>query len=265
MDETLIPERYLSSFITLSSFYVWLFLLLKQPQTLYISPFPSCFKCSRVPFPLTGFHLRVKWLLCASFLSPLQFKVDGEWWTWIDYERFQELIRIYEETGGQWSFSALDYMAKTPSWALFGAKEQGFDPADTRFQRRSKTKDISGCWDAKEKAISTEHKSQGSKGQFYHWKKAFYLFFIFLFLLRKANRNSVSSSLFVPSFSFLSATGPEDCTVDVPPLLFGVFKTVAPSPSDLMRPNEVPSESDGFLYVKMYPDVNVYQSCNKWI
>lgn len=84
-------------------------------------------------------------LLCTSFLSPLQFKVDGDWWTWIDYERFQELVRIYEGTGGQRSFSALDYMAKTPHWALFGAQEQGFDPADTRFQRRSKTKDISGC------------------------------------------------------------------------------------------------------------------------
>ncbi|CAG12739.1 unnamed protein product, partial [Tetraodon nigroviridis] len=78
-------------------------------------------------------------------LAHTKFKVDGAWWTWIDYERFQELVRIYEETGGQRSFSALDYMAKTPSWALFGAQEQGFDPADTRFQRRSKPKDISGC------------------------------------------------------------------------------------------------------------------------
>lgn len=74
-----------------------------------------------------------------------KFKVDGEWWTWIDYERFQELVQAHEESGGQQSFSALDYMAKTPRWALFGADEQGFDPADTRFQRRNKTKDISGC------------------------------------------------------------------------------------------------------------------------
>lgn len=74
-----------------------------------------------------------------------QFKVDGEWWTWIDYERFQELVQIYEDSGGQRSFSALDYVSKTPLWALFGAQEQGFDPDDTRFQRRSKTKDISGC------------------------------------------------------------------------------------------------------------------------
>ncbi|KAM4627157.1 S-adenosyl-L-methionine-dependent tRNA 4-demethylwyosine synthase TYW1 [Polymixia lowei] len=73
-------------------------------------------------------------------IAHTKFKVEGEWWTWIDYERFQELIQAQ-----QGSFSALDYIAKTPSWALFGAHEQGFDPADTRFQRRNKTKDISGC------------------------------------------------------------------------------------------------------------------------
>lgn len=76
----------------------------------------------------------------------LQFKVDGEWWTWIDYERFQELILEYEESEGTKSFSAMDYMAKTPSWAIFGARERGFEPSDTRFQRKNKTKDISGCW-----------------------------------------------------------------------------------------------------------------------
>ncbi|XP_076002695.1 S-adenosyl-L-methionine-dependent tRNA 4-demethylwyosine synthase TYW1 isoform X1 [Genypterus blacodes] len=78
-------------------------------------------------------------------IAHTKFKVDGEWWTWIDYERFQELVRVHQESEGQRSFSALDYVAQTPSWALFGAGEQGFDPADTRFQRRNKTKDISGC------------------------------------------------------------------------------------------------------------------------
>uniref|UniRef100_A0A671PQP3 S-adenosyl-L-methionine-dependent tRNA 4-demethylwyosine synthase TYW1 n=1 Tax=Sinocyclocheilus anshuiensis TaxID=1608454 RepID=A0A671PQP3_9TELE len=78
-------------------------------------------------------------------LAHHKFKVDREWWTWIDYERFQELIQEYEESGGTKSFSAMDYMAKTPSWAIFGAQERGFDPSDTRFQRKNKTKDISGC------------------------------------------------------------------------------------------------------------------------
>lgn len=78
-------------------------------------------------------------------IAHTKFKVEGEWWTWIHYERFQELVQAQEESGGQQGFSALDYMAKTPSWALFGATEQGFEPVDTRFHRRNKTKDISGC------------------------------------------------------------------------------------------------------------------------
>ncbi|KAF0874758.1 TYW1 synthase, partial [Crocuta crocuta] len=74
-----------------------------------------------------------------------RFKIDGEWWTWIDYNRFQELVQEYEDSGGSADFSAKDYMAKTPHWALFGASEKGFDPKDTRYQRKNKSKDISGC------------------------------------------------------------------------------------------------------------------------
>lgn len=74
-----------------------------------------------------------------------KFKIGREWWTWIDYSRFQELIQEYEDSGGSKTFSAKDYMAKTPHWALFGANERGFDPKDTRYQRKNKSKDISGC------------------------------------------------------------------------------------------------------------------------
>ena len=76
------------------------------------------------------------------FFLFLQFKVDGEWWTWIDYPKFHELMKGYREN--QKIFSAEDYMAKTPSWAVFGSKEQGFDPIETRFYRK-KQKDIGGC------------------------------------------------------------------------------------------------------------------------
>ncbi|XP_062945407.1 S-adenosyl-L-methionine-dependent tRNA 4-demethylwyosine synthase TYW1 isoform X2 [Cynocephalus volans] len=73
------------------------------------------------------------------------FKIDGEWWTWINYNRFQELIQQYDDSGGSQTFGAKDYMARTPHWALFGASERGFDPKDTRYQRKNKSKDISGC------------------------------------------------------------------------------------------------------------------------
>ncbi|KAM9733441.1 LOW QUALITY PROTEIN: S-adenosyl-L-methionine-dependent tRNA 4-demethylwyosine synthase TYW1 [Menidia menidia] len=80
-------------------------------------------------------------------IAHTKFKLDGEWWTWIDYDRFQDLAGAQQAGGGggQPGFSALDYAAKTPAWALFGAREQGFDPAERRFQRRNKNKDISGC------------------------------------------------------------------------------------------------------------------------
>nr|CAD7196716.1 unnamed protein product [Timema douglasi] len=38
-----------------------------------------------------------------------------------------------------------DYMRKTPDWAVYGSSEQGFDPVETRWHRKSNTKDISGC------------------------------------------------------------------------------------------------------------------------
>lgn len=93
-----------------------------------------------------GVHILLSrfWLKFNVFIFS-QFKVDGEWWTWIDYERFQQLVQQYEESNGTKTFSSLDYMAKTPSWAVFGARERGFDPSDTRFQRKNKSKDISGC------------------------------------------------------------------------------------------------------------------------
>uniref|UniRef100_A0A8C9MM58 S-adenosyl-L-methionine-dependent tRNA 4-demethylwyosine synthase TYW1 n=1 Tax=Serinus canaria TaxID=9135 RepID=A0A8C9MM58_SERCA len=77
-------------------------------------------------------------------LAHSKFQVDGEWRTWIDYSRFQELVRERERSGGSRTFTAAEYMARTPPWALFGAKERGFDPLDVRFQRKNKARDTSG-------------------------------------------------------------------------------------------------------------------------
>lgn len=51
------------------------------------------------------------------------------WHTWIDYSRFFDLEARFRETGE--SFSAFDYCCLTPSWALIGSKEKGFNPSDT--------------------------------------------------------------------------------------------------------------------------------------
>ncbi|NXH87275.1 TYW1 synthase, partial [Edolisoma coerulescens] len=74
-----------------------------------------------------------------------KFQVEGEWRTWIDYGRFQELVREHERSGGARTFTAAEYTARTPPWALFGARERGFDPLDVRFQRKNKARDVSGC------------------------------------------------------------------------------------------------------------------------
>jgi len=59
-----------------------------------------------------------------------RFKVDGEWHTWIDYEKFHHLAQTAE-------FVSTDYMERTPSWALIGSTERGFDPNEMRWHRNS--------------------------------------------------------------------------------------------------------------------------------
>ncbi|NXT35051.1 TYW1 synthase, partial [Pelecanoides urinatrix] len=74
-----------------------------------------------------------------------KFKIKGEWCTWINYDRFQALVEEHERSGGSKTFTAADYAARTPRWALFGSRERGFDPLDVRYQRKNKARDISGC------------------------------------------------------------------------------------------------------------------------
>merc|ERR1712179_258732 len=78
-------------------------------------------------------------------LTHKKFKIDGEWWTWIDYPKFHELIKRYHESNGTETFGSIDYMARTPKWAVYGSKERGFDPAETRFHRNKSIKSDGGC------------------------------------------------------------------------------------------------------------------------
>ena len=65
--------------------------------------------------------------------------VTGErrWKTWIDYDKFQELA-TRAAADPTFAFGVEDYTAETPSWALFGANEEGFDPTDTRHRKKKK-------------------------------------------------------------------------------------------------------------------------------
>jgi len=71
-----------------------------------------------------------------------QFAVEGKdgrriWKTWIDYPKFQELSARHVQDP-TFTFSVEDYTAETPSWALFGSEEEGFDPTDTRHRKKKK-------------------------------------------------------------------------------------------------------------------------------
>lgn len=72
-----------------------------------------------------------------------QFAVDDpvtgkrRWRTWINYEKFQELAAKHEDDPS-FTFGVKDYVEDTPSWALYGAEEEGFDPTDTRHRKKRK-------------------------------------------------------------------------------------------------------------------------------
>ena len=76
-------------------------------------------------------------------LAHVKFKINEEWYTFIDYEKFHKLVREFDENGTP--FTSLDYIEKTPKWALFGSTEAGFDPSDSRHMRNKKNKNVSGC------------------------------------------------------------------------------------------------------------------------
>lgn len=79
-------------------------------------------------------------------LAKKKFCIEGQWHTWIDYERFHELIEKYYEDGS--TFTADDYMAPTPTWAVYDAEERGFDPIETRFRRTKDGKVVEFAYEA---------------------------------------------------------------------------------------------------------------------
>ncbi|KAK6638049.1 hypothetical protein RUM44_008474 [Polyplax serrata] len=69
-------------------------------------------------------------------IAKTKFLINGKWHTWIDYDRFHSLVKLYKSSNGQKTFTTDDYIFETPSWAVFGCSEQGFDPAETRWRRK---------------------------------------------------------------------------------------------------------------------------------
>lgn len=68
---------------------------------------------------------------CCILIAHEKFKINGEWYTHIDYDKFFELLESNDE------FCDLDYIKKTPSWAVWGSEDAGFNPDDTRYDRKA--------------------------------------------------------------------------------------------------------------------------------
>ncbi|KAE8100229.1 hypothetical protein FH972_018151 [Carpinus fangiana] len=66
---------------------------------------------------------------CVLLANTEKFKVNGKWFTWIDYEKFHDLV------ASEKPFNSMDYMAASPSWAVYGAEEGGFDPGQSRYRK----------------------------------------------------------------------------------------------------------------------------------
>jgi wyosine [tRNA(Phe)-imidazoG37] synthetase (radical SAM superfamily)/flavodoxin len=112
---------------------------------------------ARKTSPVYGIATEHQHSCCVLIAREDKFKVAGDWHTWIDYNKFDELIADYYSkvailkaqlrAGGSedvyrkemqaldQGLQATDYMRKTPSWALYNSSERGFDPSENRFRR----------------------------------------------------------------------------------------------------------------------------------
>ncbi|CRH00414.1 tRNA-YW synthesizing protein, putative [Plasmodium relictum] len=71
---------------------------------------------------------------CSILIAKKIFKINNKWFTWIDYEKFQSLVKQNKD------FNAIDYCAETPEWAIVGSVEKGFSPCDKRIYTKGKNK-----------------------------------------------------------------------------------------------------------------------------
>ncbi|EDO05698.1 Wyosine base formation family protein [Babesia bovis T2Bo] len=71
---------------------------------------------------------------CCVLVANTSYRINGKWHTWIDYDKFHELAMSGHE------FHGIDYSIETPDWGLYGSKEEGFDPVDTRVYTKGRKK-----------------------------------------------------------------------------------------------------------------------------
>lgn len=77
-----------------------------------------------LPYELAAEHAHSNCILIAN----TRFKINGEWHTYIAFDKFFELLKKGDD------FTYMDYLEKTPEWALYG--NGGFAPGNERVIRK---------------------------------------------------------------------------------------------------------------------------------
>lgn len=72
---------------------------------------------------------------CLVMAREDKFRIDNEWYTWIDYPKFHVLMAQYYQSNKTVTFKSQDYMALTPDWARYQSSTRGFDPQEQRWRR----------------------------------------------------------------------------------------------------------------------------------
>ncbi|KAG7663009.1 YPO7 [[Candida] subhashii] len=68
---------------------------------------------------------------CCILVAHNRFKINGKWHTHIDYPKFFEMLEQGKE------FVDIDYVKETPDWAVWGSEGAGFNPEDTKYDRKA--------------------------------------------------------------------------------------------------------------------------------
>jgi tRNA wybutosine-synthesizing protein 1 len=93
--------------------------------------------------PLYDIACEHKHSCCIVLARVDQFAFDDpvtgkrKWKTWIDFDKFLQLSRRFEQDPS-FTFGVEDYTTDTPPWATFGSEEEGFDPTDQRYRKKGK-------------------------------------------------------------------------------------------------------------------------------
>lgn len=96
--------------------------------TTFVKEFAAELQRRGLGYDLAAEHAHSNCILIAN----TKFRINNEWYTHIDFDKYFELLSSGKE------FDSMDYIAKTPEWALFG--NGGFAPGDTRVYRKGKKK-----------------------------------------------------------------------------------------------------------------------------